>query len=167
MVDLIASQARDCGMDLRAKLLSWDQFSNGLFQYPHYLPGTTVPFDLEVIRYDGSGADPASGPLANYLSSQITDAEHPDNANFGGFSDPAFDRLFEAANATYDQADRARLLRQAQEELAAQLPAIFLWASTGSVGLRSAVTTADGPLDLTVPNWAWQPERMVVAKTSP
>ena len=46
-----------------------------------------------VFRWDGSGADPANGPLANYTSSQITDAEHPDDANIGGFSDPAFDRL--------------------------------------------------------------------------
>jgi hypothetical protein len=31
--------------------------------------------------------------------------------------------------------------------------------------VRSAVTTVDGPLDLTTPNWAWQPERLVVVAT--
>jgi len=29
--------------------------------------------------------------------------------------------------------------------------------------LRSAVSTADGPLDFSAPNWIWQPERWVVA----
>ena len=33
--------------------------------------------------------------------------------------------------------------------------------------VRSAVTTVDGPLDLTAPNWAWQPEGLVVAEASP
>ncbi len=134
MVDLIASQARDCGMDLRTLPLEdfWAGSTSpagGLFTYPHHLPGTDTPFDLMVFGGSGSGADPANGPISSYFpSSQITDAEHPENANFGGFSDPAFDRLIADANATYDQADRARLLREAQEELAAQVPAIFLWA---------------------------------------
>jgi len=163
MADLIAAQARDCGMDLRSKPVSWDQ-QLGLFQYPHHLPGTETPFDLTIVQYFGCG-DPACGPLLNYDSSQISDAEHPDAANVGGFGDPALDRLIADASATYDQADRARLLREAQEELAAQLPAIFLWTGTGYDAVRSAVTTVDGPLDLTVPNWAWQPERMVVVKS--
>jgi hypothetical protein len=30
--------------------------------------------------------------------------------------------------------------------------------------VRSAVATVDGPLDLTAPNWAWQPERLVIEK---
>ena len=65
--------------------------------------------------------------------------------------------------ATYDQAERTRIYREAQEELASQVPAIFLWAASSYDALRSAVTTVDGPLDLTAPNWAWQPERLVVA----
>jgi ABC-type transport system substrate-binding protein len=164
MVDLIAAQARDCGMDLRTLPLDG---MGGLFTYPHYLPGTKTPFDAELFRWEQSGADPGNGPLGYYTSSQVSDAEHPDAANMGGFSDPAFDRLIAAANGTYDQADRARLLRQAQEELAAQVPTIFLWAQTRYDSLRSAVATVDGPIDLAVPNWAWQPERMVVAASAP
>jgi len=164
MVDLIAAQARDCGMHLTT--LPLEGFI-GAWMYPHYLPGTKTPFDVELFRAEQSGADPGSGWLLNYDSSRITDAEHPDNWNSGGFSDPAFDPLIAAANATYDQADRARLLRQAQQELAAQVPTIFLWGQTRYDSLRSAVATVDGPLDLTLPNWAWQPERMVVAKAAP
>ena len=96
-----------------------------------------------------------------------SDAEHPDNVNFGGFRDPSFDSLLEAGKATYDQAERARLYRQAQQELASQLPAIFLCANDSSDVVREAVATVEGPLDLTAPNWSWQPERMVVAASSP
>jgi len=69
--------------------------------------------------------------------------------------------------ATYDQATRASLYRQAQQEVGAQLPNIFLWEYGTYDVVRSAVSTVDGPLDLTKPNWSWQPERIVVATTNP
>jgi ABC-type transport system substrate-binding protein len=164
MVDLIALQARDCGMDLQGRQLLDDAIGT-VFTYPHDIPGTKTPFDLMLSGWSG-GADPDMASI--YTSSAITDAKHPDGGggatgNFGGFSDPAFDHLIAAGRTTYDQAERTRIYRQAQEELASQVPAIFLWAGNSYDALRSAVTTTDGPLDLTVPNWAWQPERMVVA----
>jgi ABC-type transport system substrate-binding protein len=69
--------------------------------------------------------------------------------------------------ATYDQAERASLYRQAQQVLAAQVPYVFLWAANAYDVLRSAVTSADGSLDLTAPYWAWQPERLVVQAPTP
>jgi ABC-type transport system substrate-binding protein len=65
------------------------------------------------------------------------------------------------AMATCDQAARAGLYRQVQQELAAQLPYVFLRAANGFGVVCSTVATVDGPLDLTAPNWAWQPERLV------
>jgi len=161
MADLIAQQARDCGMDLQSLPKGFDDLMAMLGEYPHNVPGTTRQFDL----YLGGWAlspDPADG-LSQFASSAISDADRPDNPNIGGFSDPAFDRLLDAGNTTYDQAERARIYRQAQQELAAKLPAIFLWADSSTDNVRSAVATADGPLDLSQPNWAWQPERLVVA----
>jgi ABC-type transport system substrate-binding protein len=165
MADLIASQARDCGMDIKATQITWDDITTMLGQYPHDIPGTKTPFDLYFAGWTG-GPDPDMTSI--YASSAITDAGHPDGTggatgNFGGFSDPAFDRLIAAGQATYDQAERTRIYRLALEELASQLPAIFLWAMNSYDALRSVVTTVDGPLDITAPNWAWQPERMVVA----
>jgi ABC-type transport system substrate-binding protein len=164
MADLIVAQARDCGMDLHGLPTGWEVLTEMLSAYPHNVPGTRTPFDLYLGGWIG-GPDP--GEASVYATSAITDAEHPDGSggatgNFGGFSDPAFDRLVAAGRATYDQAERTRIYRQAQEELAAQVPAIFLWAANGYDALRSTVTTVDGPLDLTAPNWAWQPERIVV-----
>jgi ABC-type transport system substrate-binding protein len=168
MADLIAAEARDCGMDLRSLPTSWDELQNTIFAYPHDIPGTKTPFDL----YIGGwiiAADPDSG-LGTFISSAITDAKHLDTnvfSNFIGFADPVLDRLVAAGKATYDQAERTSLYRQAQEELATQLPYLFLWAASGYDLVRSAVTTTNGPLDLTAPYWAWQPERMVVAATGP
>jgi ABC-type transport system substrate-binding protein len=161
MADLMAREARDCGMDLTSLQLDRWTGIQPMLSYPHVIPGTTTPFDLFLVLWT-TGPDPADG-LGIYTSSLASSAEHPDNPNSGGFSDPAFDRLMEEGAATYDQAERARIYREAQEELAAQLPALFLWAANGYDALRTAVTTVDGPLDLTSPNWAWQPERMVVA----
>jgi len=130
--------------------------------YPHDIPGTKTPFDLYVGGWGPVLPDP-SDPLGIYVSSNVSDAKNPGGYNFGGFSDPAYDRLLAAGAATYDQAERARVYLQAQEELAAQQPVIFLFVPTATDAIRSAVTTVDGPLDLTALYWAWQPERMVVA----
>ena len=168
MADLIAGQARDCGMDLRSRPTTFDDILNTLLQYPHDIPGTHTPFDLYIGGWS-TVVDPADG-FGLYASSNITDAKHPDQttrANFTGFMDPVVDRLLEAATSTYDQVERTSLYRQAQQELAAQVPYVFLWASTSYDVVRSAVTVLGGPLDLTTPNWAWQPERMVVAAAVP
>jgi ABC-type transport system substrate-binding protein len=159
MVDLIAAQARDCGMDLES--LPVDGYGD-LVTYPHYIPGTKTPFDLFLVVYP-TAIGPADS-LQWYTSAEVSDEEHPDAGNMGGFSDPAFDRLLAEAGVTYDQADRVSLYRQAQEELAAQLPAIFLWNQALTEAVRPTVATVDGPLDLTLPNWAWQPERLVVTE---
>jgi ABC-type transport system substrate-binding protein len=161
MVDLIAAQARACGMDLESLLI--DDYGD-LPTYPHDIPGTKTPFDLLLIVYI-TGVSPADS-LVYYTSSQVSDAEHPDGANMGGWSDPVFDRLLAQAEDTYDQAGRALLYRQAQQELAAQLPALFLWNQALTDAVRPSVATVDGPLDLTLLNWAWRPERLVVEKQS-
>jgi ABC-type transport system substrate-binding protein len=165
MADLIATNARDCGMDLSPRSMSWPDTFEMLNSYPHNLPGSTTPFDL-YMGYWLTEVDPDDG-LSVFTTANVSDAAHPDGVNFGGFSDPAFDALIAAGKATYDLAERTRIYRQAQEELAAQVPYIFLWANGGSDVLRAAVATVDGPLDLSVPNWSRQPERMVVAALSP
>jgi peptide/nickel transport system substrate-binding protein len=163
MSDLIALQARDCGIDLRATGLDGDAFLSMLGTYPHDIPDTKTPFDLAVVKWY-TGIDAGDG-LGLFATAQVTSAENPDGNNIGGFSDPAFDRLIEAGAVTYDQDERARLYREAQQELASQVPAIFLWGMAGYDAFRSAVRTVDGPIDLTASNWAWQPERLVVAKS--
>ena len=167
MADLIGAQARDCGMDLRAKPVSWDQIGNGLLQYPHLIPGTETPFDLYLGVWAQLPGDPDFA-LQNFISAYITDAAHPDGngdrPDWSGFSDPGLDALVKQVKASYDRPEQVRLYQRAQQEIAAQQPYLFLWALNTYDVVRAAVSTVDGPLDLTVPNWAWQPERMVVEK---
>ena len=113
--------------------------------------------------------------MSVFLSANISSAKHPSssgvNTNMGtniiGFADPVLDRLVTAGKSTYDEAERASLYRQVQQELAEQLPYLFLWGAASYDIARSAVRNVDGPLDLAAPNWAWQPERLVVAASNP
>jgi ABC-type transport system substrate-binding protein len=162
MADLIAQQARDCGMDLQTLPLEFEDLLAMVNQYPHDIPRTDRPFDLYLGGMSTS-VDPGDN-LALFASTMVSDAAHPDGQNFVGFSDPAFDQLLDAGRATYDQAARARIYRQAQEELASQKPVIFLFAWRNDDDVAAAVATVDGPLDLEPPNWAWRPERLVVAE---
>ena len=164
MADLIAQQAGECGMDLRAEPLDWGRIRE-MLTYPHDIPGTKQPFDLYIGLWFQGVADPMD--QSEFLSSSISDAAHPDGNNWTGFSDAAFDRLITAALATYDQAERASYYRQAQQELAGQLPYLFLWPVNSYDVVREAVRSVDGPLDFSSANWCWQPERMVVAAASP
>ena len=173
MADLVAAQAGDCGMDLRSLPTSWDRLVNGLLWYPHLIPGTKTPFDLYIGGWH-MDPDPDSA-LETFVSANVTDARHPngsggnsfEGADWTGFSDPVLDALVKEAKATFDQAEQTRLYRQAQQELAAQQPYLFLWAANSYDIVRSAVSTVDGPLDLTTPNWGWQPQRLVVAASAP
>ena len=162
IADLIAHQARDCGMDIRSHPTKWDEIGATFFQYPYLVPGTKTPFDIYIGAFGGP-TDPANR-LSVLASSSINDTPGAYGDNYIGFSDPALDRLLTAANSTYDQATRARLYREAQQEVAAKLPYLYLYAYSGYDVLRAGLATADGPLDLDVPNWTWQPERLVVRR---
>jgi ABC-type transport system substrate-binding protein len=160
MADLIASQARDCGMDLRSRPLSFDDIVNKMLNvYPHVIPGTRTPFALYIGGWGGD-ADPGSPDMLT--AAGLADAKNPAGNNFIGFDDPTFDHLVKTAMSTYDHDERARLYRQVQQELAAQLPYLFLWNWVNYDVVRSSLATADGPLDLALPFWAWQPERLVI-----
>jgi peptide/nickel transport system substrate-binding protein len=162
MADLIANDAHDCGIDLRSRPAPWADLMPSFFGFPHLLPGTDRPFDIFLGGW-ANAADP--GIFEWLISSEITDAEHPDgftNSNLTGFSDPVVDRVVDAAMASYDQAERARLYREAQRKVAEQVPMVFLWSDDIYDAVRAAVATVDGPLDLEAPNWTWQLERMVV-----
>jgi ABC-type transport system substrate-binding protein len=158
MADLIGEQARDCGMDISTLVLPTDG-AFATISWPLLIPGTKSPFDLTIWAW-GLDADP--GNLDMFTTATIVDKEHPDANNYTGFSDPLIDRLATEAMATYDQAKRTDLYRQAQQELARQLPYLFLWNLTNKDAMRTAVETTSGPFDPSVPYWAWAPERLVV-----
>ena len=163
MVDLLAKDARDCGMDLRPRPSELGAILDMLRWHPHDIPGTDRPFDLYVGGLT-TGFDP--GSFTSVASWHATSAERPDadavGGNLSGLADPVVDGLVREGKATYDQEERARLYRELQREVAARLPVMYLWGNNRTDLVRSAVAEVDGPLDLAATNWAWRPERMVL-----
>jgi peptide/nickel transport system substrate-binding protein len=164
MVDLIAKDGRDCGIDLRSLPSELDPILDMLRWFPHAIPGTDRPFDIYVGGLT-TGFDP--GSFTSVASWHAATAEHPDaelrGGNLSGLADAVVDNLVREGRATYDQAERARIYRELQREVAARLPVMFLWGANRTDLVRSAVAEVDGPLDLAATNWAWRPERMVLA----
>ena len=162
MIDMMAKDARDCGMDLRSRPADFREILDMLDRFPHAIPGTDRPFDLYVGSFTTS---PDPGSFTSYASWHATSAKHPSGVgrgNLAGLADPVVDGLVRAGMATYDQAERARIYRELQREVAARLPVMYLWGNNRTDLVRSAVAEVDGPLDLDATNWAWRPERMVL-----
>jgi ABC-type transport system substrate-binding protein len=168
MADLIALQAADCGMELTVDPV---RFGSDIFtmieNYPHDIPGTTRPFDLYLGAW-GSFPDPGQSS-GQWQSTTITSTVRPDGSsnNMIGFADATVDRLLAAAMNTNDQAERARLYRQLQQELAAQQPMLFLWTFRAYAAVSARVVSVGEPLDLGAPDWYWQPEKLALLVASP
>jgi ABC-type transport system substrate-binding protein len=163
MADLIALQAADCGMELTVDPV---RFEGDIFtmieNYPHNVPGMRKPFDLYLGAW-GNAPDPGWSS-AQWQSTTITSPERPDGSgnNMIGFADATTDRLLAAALDTDDQAERARLYRAVQQELASQQPVLFLWTFRAYAGLNARVVSVGAPLDLRAPDWYWQPEKLAL-----
>jgi peptide/nickel transport system substrate-binding protein len=163
MVDLMAKDARACGMDLRSRPSEFDAIKHMLRWFPHATPGTDRPFDIYVGALT-TGFDP--GSFTTVASWHATTAERQDadavGGNLSGLADPVVDDLVREGKATYDQKERARVYRELQREVAARLPVMYLWGNNRTDLVRSTVAEVDRPLDLEATNWAWRPERMVL-----
>ena len=168
MADLIALQAADCGMELTVDPV---RFAGDIFamieNYPHDIPGTTTPFDLYLGAW-GTFPDPGQSS-GQWQSTTITSTARPDGSsnNMIGFADATADRLLAAAMNTDDQAERARLYRELQQELAAQQPVLFLWTFRAYAAVSPRVVSIGEPLDLRAPDWYWQPEKLALLVASP
>jgi ABC-type transport system substrate-binding protein len=157
-VEVLALQARQCGMDLQP---SQGDFGGGLrsiLTWPNHAPDTDQPFDLYFYAW-GAGWDPLSD---NFSTGAITTQAQEDGDNFGGFSDPRIDDLLTRMETTYDLATRADLFGQYQEILAEQQPALFAWFTTRAEATAAGLRTVDGPIDLDLPLWYAFPDRLVL-----
>jgi ABC-type transport system substrate-binding protein len=157
-VEILALQARQCGMDLQPSQGDFGSDLSSISEWPNHAPGTDRPFDLYFYGW-AAGWDPLSD---NFGSSGITTEAQGVGANFGGFSDPRIDDLLARMETTYGLAARADLFGQYQEILAQQQPALFAWFSTWGEATAAGIRTVDGPIDLDLPLWYASPERLVL-----
>ena len=158
----VASQARDCGMDLTVSRQSWDDLAAMITTWPHVAPGSKDPFDI----YLGGwvmGMDPDDSEHV-WSSERITTAARPDDTNYIGFSDPEVDRLFAEGARLYDVNERAPIYRRIQAILAAKRPYIFGYAFGGKVALVPGVESAGGDLNLVSPFWNWRMSDLVLKR---
>jgi ABC-type transport system substrate-binding protein len=150
----VASQARECGMNLTVSRQSWDDLSAMIGNWPHLAPGSKAPFDV----YLGGwvmGMDPDDTENI-WGSDHLTSPARPDNTNYVGFSDPEVDRLLAEGARLYDIAQRAPIYRRIQAILAAKRPYIFGYAFGEKVALVPGVASAVGELNLVSPFWNWR-----------
>ena len=98
------------GIGLRLRLADPAAFAQTVF--------TQRDFDLALVSYC-NGADPEVGVRRMVHSSAVGPVPF---SNAAGYRDPEVDRLFDAAGATVDEAQRASAYRTAQQRLAETLP---------------------------------------------
>jgi ABC-type transport system substrate-binding protein len=132
-------ELRGCGIDLAVRQVD---FTSELILSQLEWPNTFDLF-LATVR---SGPDPDID-LGWLGSDHVTDARDPGDANFGGWSDLATDRLLAEAVATLGTVRRAATYRELQAHLAAGMPVLplVLDVAYGAVSVR--LVTAAGSVD--------------------
>ncbi len=164
--ELIASAAEQIGMDIVVQPADFATVIRSKYAPPY-------DFDLLLGSWINGVADPNFGDYASYdpddfalfHSSQINQgvADTRPALNFVSFSDPVYDSQVSAARQLYNLTERAQAIRRAQERVALLRPYLFLWADRLPVACSPRVTTLDGPINLTTPNYLWNIERWYVA----
>lgn len=139
-----------------------------------YIP--PYDFDLLLGSWLNGAGDPGFADFAYYdpddfalfHSSQINQGTIDTRVtrNFVGFQDSAYDEHIEAARQLYGLSERTEAYRQAQARIAALLPYLYLWNDTIPVLLSTRISTLDGPVDLTIPNYFWNIERWYIEKSN-
>lgn len=111
--ELFKAQLAEVGAEVNLRPLEPPVFVETVF--------TERDFDTNVISYC-NGPDPEIGVRRMYISSNIAPIPF---SNAAGYSNEEVDRLFDEALTTVDTDERADIYRQIQEQLAEDLP--YLW----------------------------------------
>ncbi len=78
--------------------------------------------------------------------------------NAGGFSNAEYDAAIETARRTYDPAERAQAILQAQSVLVRERPYLFLWTDRIPVVINARVRSAAGTIAIDSPRYLWDVE---------
>lgn len=158
-LDRAALQVRECGIELKTRLVEFRDALTMLGTYPHVMPGTTQPFDA----YLGGWAlafDPDQSSI--FHSSQAsTETTQGFTDNYIGLSNAELDRLLEAGVSTYDLDERREIYRRFQRVLAEEQPYYFMWAEAVQTVLDEDLTSLGAPLNFESHNWWWQLEALL------
>ena len=126
-------------------------------------------FDLLLGSWSNGAGDPDFADTAFYdpddfplfHSSQLYQGVADGRAirNIVGYSSPIYDMHAEAARQLYNLNERSTAIRSAQTQIAEELPYLMLWTDRMPLLLAEQITTLDGPVLLSSPNYYWNIER--------
>ncbi|MEV2268657.1 ABC transporter substrate-binding protein [Nonomuraea africana] len=136
----VQAAAKEIGMVAEVRTIAPDAYT-ALFSDPEARKG----IDLFPTLWYLSATDPLE-LYGLFESSQFE--------NYGGFSDPAYDKLVAEARAEHDRAERARLTARLQETAATQLPWIPLADLDNVMFLGKRITGAPTSISYLYYPWA-------------
>jgi len=162
----IAEAAGSIGLQITIEAVD---FNTGIL--PKYAP--PYDFDLLLGNWQNGAGDPN---FADYLyydpddfllfhSSQINQGvlDTRNTRNFVAFNDSEYDKNSLSARQFYEIAQRSHAYQKTQARIADLLPYLYLWTDRIPVALNKRVTTLDGAVDLSTPNYFWNIERWYLA----
>jgi ABC-type transport system substrate-binding protein len=159
-MDLVAEQARDCGIELTVVPADVATVLEPLDTFPHVPGGYEEPFDAVFLGWI-HGWDPSDILFDSRFASS---EEQPDGPNVMGYRNPRIDELLDAGIATYDQRERARIYREYQTILAEEHPVLFAWAYRLRDAITAGVRMADGgEINEASGFWWWRLEHLGLA----
>ncbi|MFE7233820.1 ABC transporter substrate-binding protein [Streptomyces sp. NPDC002405] len=140
VANAVQAAGKQIGLDVRLKPVSPDGYS-ALFTDPH------ARADVDLVFTNGYTNSP--DPLEFYQSFRTGDF-----ANYGKYSNPEYDAVYDKAAATDDPAARADLTSELQKIMVRELPAIPLYEAPHSVFLGSRITGAPAGIAQLYYPWA-------------
>ena len=162
-IELLAIQVADCGIEIIPQPMSWDELIVAI-EWPLVLPGTDRPWDAVFAGW-ATSTDP--DPSAIFHSSAMVTEANPLGFNYMGYTNPEGDTVLEAARATYDTRERARLYRDYQRILAEDRPVLFAWTSLQCDARSDLLESTQGPLETATGTWWWRLETLYVRTPEP
>jgi ABC-type transport system substrate-binding protein len=150
---LAKDQLAKCGIELNVVEADFATVLLPLLSYPNnyetYLGGWSTSRDPD--------------DYSIFHSSSCSTADFPDGFNFPCYSSAEGDKLLEAGRQELDQEARKAIYFQFQELVHNDLPYYFLWSDLANAALTKSVSSSNGEIDLTSPNYFWNQESWVVA----
>ena len=161
MIDMMAKDARDCGMDLRSRPADF----RGDPGHARPVPARDPRYGPAIRPLRGSfTTSPDPGSFTSYASWHATSAKNPSGVgrgNLAGLADPSW-----MAWSVQEWRPTTRRSEPASTgSCSGRSPPAFPSCTCGEHRtdlVRSAVVEVGGPLDLAATNWASRPERMVL-----
>ncbi|MFB7328703.1 ABC transporter substrate-binding protein [Streptomyces sp. NPDC056190] len=140
VANAVQAAGKQIGLDVQIKPIAPDAYT-ALFTDPHASAGIDLVFTNGYIN--------SPDPLEFYQSFRTGDF-----GNYGKYSNPEFDALYDRATAVADPAARADLTAELQKIALRDLPAIPLYEAPHSVFLGSRITGAPAGIAQLYYPWA-------------